>query len=65
MDYVLVLWDVDATLREEHDRHVEGLFERALWLRSIEAVGYRAEVVPFGHSDFMDPIDVFVGRRPR
>jgi SAM-dependent methyltransferase len=65
VDYVIALRDGNHALRIEHDRHVEGLFPRELWVRSLEAVGYRASMVPFQHSELDAPIDVFVGRRPR
>jgi hypothetical protein len=41
-----------------HDRHVEGLFPRATWLRLFAEAGFETRVVP-------DPWgrDLFVGRR--
>jgi SAM-dependent methyltransferase len=65
VDYVFMMRDRDESVRVEHDRHVEGLFPRALWLRALEAAGYRASVVPFKDSEMDEPIDVFVGVRPR
>jgi hypothetical protein len=64
VDYVLVLRERDGSLNVEHDRHVEGLFPRALWLRALAAVGYLPSVVLLEHSELDQPIDVFVGRRP-
>jgi SAM-dependent methyltransferase/uncharacterized protein YciI len=42
-----------------HDRHVEGLFPRQVWLELLAAVGFEARSVPdeWGR-------DLFVGRRP-
>jgi hypothetical protein len=65
VDYVLVMRDRKDAVRVEHDRHVEGLFPRELWLRSLAAVGYRPAALPFQHSDGERPLDVFVGTRPR
>ena len=64
-DYVLVLRDQDDAVRIEHDRHLEGLFPRELWLRSLAAVGYRPAAVRFPHSEVEQPLEVFVGTRPR
>jgi SAM-dependent methyltransferase len=65
VDYVLVMRDREDAVRVEHDRHVEGLFPRAVWLRSLAAVGYRPAALLFQHSDVERPLDVFVGTRPR
>jgi SAM-dependent methyltransferase len=53
-DYVYVLRERDGSVRVEWDRHVEGLFARADWLRWLTEVGLQARVVPFDHSD-LDP----------
>jgi hypothetical protein len=34
-----------------HDRHIEGLFPRATWLRLLKAAGFAASVIPFDHSE--------------
>jgi hypothetical protein len=65
VDYVLVMRDREDAVRVEHDRHVEGLFPRELWLRSLAAVGYRPAALLFQHADGERPLDVFVGTRPR
>jgi SAM-dependent methyltransferase len=65
VEYAYLLRSADGTVRVEHDRHVEGLFTRADWLRLLAEVGFQPTIVPFTHSDFGDgPIDVFVGKRP-
>lgn len=48
----------------EWDRHIEGLFARADWLRLLTEVGFQAQVVPFEHSE-LEPgrYEVFVGRK--
>ena len=39
-DYVYVLREADGSTKTIHDRHVEGLFPRADWLRLFEEVGF-------------------------
>jgi SAM-dependent methyltransferase len=51
VDYAYLLRERDGSTRIEYDRHTEGLFTRADWLRLIGEVGFRAEVVPFELSD--------------
>ena len=52
-------------MRVEHDRHIEGLFARADWLRLLADAGFQPKVVPFDHSE-LEPgtYEIFVGRRP-
>jgi SAM-dependent methyltransferase len=65
VDYAYVLRDEHGIVRVEHDRHVEGLFARADWLRLLGNAGFRAEVVPLEHSEVaMGTADVFVAKRP-
>ena len=65
VDYAYLLRSPDGTTRAEHDRHVEGLFSRASWLRLFSDVGFVARAVPFDHSE-LEPgsYEVFVARRP-
>lgn len=63
VDYVYALRDADGSVRVEQDRHIEGLFSRAEWLRILGEVGFEAERVPFAHSEVPGDLDVFVGRR--
>ena len=64
VDYAFMLRTGDA-VHVEHDRHVEGLFARADWLRLLSEAGFEAHSAPFEHSE-LDPAthDVFIGRRP-
>ncbi len=64
-DYVYALRRGDGPLRVEQDRHVEGLFPRADWLRVLRQAGFEPTVVPFDHSE-LEPgtYEVFVARRP-
>lgn len=66
VDYVYMLRDADGEVQVEHDRHLEGLFARADWLRFLAEAGFEAEVVPFEHSE-LDPgeCEIFLARRPR
>jgi len=65
VDYAIMLRGPDGSLRVEHDRHVEGLFPRADWLKLLTEAGFRASVVPFDHSE-LEPgaYEVFIGRKP-
>ncbi len=65
VDYAYMLREADGTVRVEHDRHIEGLFPRAEWLRILADVGFEARVVPFDHSE-LEPgsYELFIGRKP-
>ena len=65
VDYAYLLRAADGTVRVEHDRHVEGLFGRAEWLRLLSETGFQARSVPFEHSD-LEPgsHEVFIATRP-
>src|SRR4029450_10491223 len=63
-DYAYLLREPDGSVRVAHDRHVEGLFPRATWLRLLEAAGFRARPVPVEHSE-LEPgtYELFVATR--
>ncbi|HYR11694.1 MAG TPA: class I SAM-dependent methyltransferase [Longimicrobium sp.] len=65
VDYTYMLREADGSVRVEHDRHVEGLFPRADWLRLLAEVGFEPTVLPFDHSE-LEPgtYEVFVARKP-
>ena len=65
VDYAYLIRSSDGSIRVVHDRHIEGLFARADWLRLLEEVGFRPAVVPFDHSE-LEPgsYEVFVAVRP-
>lgn len=44
VEYALLLRDGDI-VTSAHDRHVEGLFARATWLRILESTGYHVEMI--------------------
>jgi SAM-dependent methyltransferase len=64
-DYAYLLRSADGTVRVEHDRHIEGLFSRAVWLQLLADAGFRPRVVPFDHSE-LEPgsYELFVCTRP-
>jgi len=48
-----------------HDRHVMGLFSRAVWLELIGAAGFTPLAFPFEHSSYSNTgHEVFLGLRP-
>lgn len=65
VDYAYVLREPGGQVRVVHDRHVEGLFARADWLRLLAEVGFQPRVVPFDHSELPPgSYEVFVGVKP-
>jgi SAM-dependent methyltransferase len=64
VDYAYLLRDPDGEVRVEHDRHVEGLFSREVWLGLMAAAGFEAQAVTFPQSVHGAPLEVFVGRKP-
>lgn len=57
---VYVMRDGEA-LRVEHETWTYGLFPRDTWLRLISDAGLGPVVLPFPHSEFNDPRELFVG----
>jgi len=66
VDYAYLLRDHDGSTRVEWDRHIEGLFARAEWLRVLSETGFRPKIVPFDHSE-LEPgsYEIFVCQKPR
>ena len=64
VDYTYVLRERDGSVRVEHDRHIEGLVPRALWLDILRDAGFEPSVIPFDHSE-LEPgtYNVFVAKR--
>jgi SAM-dependent methyltransferase len=62
VEYAFLLRD-GTDIRAVHDRHIEGLFPKASWLRLLADVGYQVETTsrPLDNSGFDE---VFVCRRP-
>ena len=59
VDYAIMVRELDGSVRVRHDRHIEGLFPRQVWLDLMADIGFEAHAVP-GTGD----ADAFVGRRP-
>jgi SAM-dependent methyltransferase len=65
VDYAYLLRAADGAVHVEHDRHVEGLFARAVWLRLLSEVGFAPRAVPFVHSELeAGAYEVFIARKP-
>jgi trans-aconitate methyltransferase len=62
VDYAFLLRD-GVTVEPAHDRHVEGLFPKATWLRLLASVGFRVEIVPRPVGDAGAFDEVFLCRR--
>lgn len=57
VDYAFLMKSADGSVRVEHDRHIEGLFPRAVWLELFRSAGLTAtsEIDSFGR-------DIFIAR---
>jgi hypothetical protein len=62
-DYAYLLHTDGGTTHVVHDRHVEGLFPRAQWVRFMTDAGFEASSVALEHSEVAHPLEVFVGKR--
>lgn len=63
VDYMYALRE-GTEIRVMQDRHIEGVFGRALWLETLASAGFVAEAKAFSHSEVERPLDVFVAKRP-
>ena len=63
-DYGYLLRAENGTVRAEHDRHVEGLFARADWLRLLSDTGFEPRALRFDHSE-LEPgsYEIFVATK--
>jgi SAM-dependent methyltransferase len=59
VEYAYLLRENDGPAWIEHDRHINGLFPRAEWLRLLRELGFRPEIT---HDQYGR--DIFVARRP-
>lgn len=66
VDFAYLLREDGQPMRSIYDRHVEGLFDRATWLRLLAEVGFHQVAVrPLEHSDVPpDSVHVFVALKP-
>ena len=62
VDFAYLLREPDGSVHAEHDRHVEGLFPRATWLRLLSEAGFAPSVVE-DPSEGSASREVFVGRK--
>jgi hypothetical protein len=51
-DMAYLLREVNGAAKVFHDRHLMGLFQRALWLELISSAGFEPLVVPFEHNSY-------------
>jgi len=66
VDFVYLFHEDGRAARTEYERHIQGLFGRADWLRCLTEVGFQAAMRPFAHSELpADQVVVFLGVKPR
>ncbi|MFI5254290.1 MAG: class I SAM-dependent methyltransferase [Candidatus Limnocylindrales bacterium] len=63
VDFAYLLRHPDGSTTVERDRHLEGLFARAEWLRGLEEAGFRATAQRVDLGEAVGA-DVFIGRHP-
>lgn len=64
-DMAYLLRDEHGAIEVIHDRHVMGLFPRAVWLELLTAAGFKPLAVPFEHGSYSHTgRELFLGRRP-
>lgn len=65
VDYAYLMRKPDGSTSVVHDRHVEGLFPRADWLRWLQQAGFVPRVVPSAHAGLAaGECEVFLAIRP-
>jgi hypothetical protein len=64
VDYACLLREADGSTRAVHDRHEEGLFPRAVWLRILSEAGFEPASIPFDHAELDVTSELFVARKP-
>jgi SAM-dependent methyltransferase len=50
-EFAYLLREAPDRVEVVHDRHVNGIFPRATWLRVMEEAGFQARLLPFDHSE--------------
>jgi hypothetical protein len=60
-DYAFLVREANGATRVLHDRHVEGLFAEAEWLRLLTAAGFDARALRYRHSQVEHEIVSFLG----
>jgi SAM-dependent methyltransferase len=65
-EFAILMREADGSVRVTHDRHVDGLFPRATWLRLMDECGLESWVTPLVHSEVEPGMhEVFVGTKRR
>jgi trans-aconitate methyltransferase len=64
-DYVSLIREADGSTRVVHDRHMNGLFPRQVWLDTIRAAGFEPRSGVYQHSDLPKGYELFVGLKTR
>ena len=66
VDFSYLLREDGQPMRSVYERHVNGLFDRATWLRLLAEAGFeRVRVLPLEHSEVApDSVEIFVASRP-
>ncbi|HEX5825455.1 MAG TPA: class I SAM-dependent methyltransferase [Candidatus Limnocylindrales bacterium] len=59
VDYAVLLRHPDGSVEAHHDRHVEGLFPRQVWLELLAATGFESWSATDAYQR-----DIFIGQRP-
>jgi SAM-dependent methyltransferase len=62
-EFAFLLREADGTVQVAHDTHEFGLFPRALWLKVLTEVGFRARSVAEMTTEDRLPRELFVGTR--
>ena len=60
-DYVFAIRDERGDVRVMHDRHINGLFPRDVWLATLARVGFEPHSRICEHSDLDAGYEVFIG----
>lgn len=63
-EYAFVLRDSNGSIHTVHETHRTGLFERATWLRQLEARGFVVQEILEKTEDDRTPRTFFLARRP-
>ena len=63
-DFAYVLRGPSGNVRCVQDRHVMGLYSRAVWLDLLRQAGFDAREVPYAYSDGSSALGFLGTRRP-
>jgi SAM-dependent methyltransferase len=66
VDFAYLFHQDGQSTRSSHERHIQGVFERACWMRLLTEVGFQPAMRPFEHSELpTGAMVVFLGIKPR